>query len=195
MNTSAPTLSPLFRSETQAEILAELLLNPDRGYTTAELARIVGAPYATVHREVARLVASGLLAERKVGRSIELTVDTKNQVYAPLAELLRLSYGPAVIISRVLQGVEGIEEAYIYGSWAARRAGEPGGAPRDIDVLVVGKPSRSQIADAAADAERELRREVNIRAISRDTWSNGTDLFVRTLQERPLTRLELGQAA
>lgn len=31
----------------------------------------------------------------------------------------------------------GIESAYIYGSWARRYAGEPGGQPQDIDVTVL----------------------------------------------------------
>jgi predicted nucleotidyltransferase len=194
--TSAPVLSPLFRSDTQAELLARLILNPDKSYTMAALARAVHAPYSTIHREVQRLVRAGLLAEEPVGRAILLRVDTSSPLYGPVAELLRLSYGAAAIIPRVLVGISGIEQAYIYGSWAARRSGEAGDAPADIDVLVVGAPSRARIADAADEAERALGREVNIRIISPAAWADGADLFIKTVKQRPLIQLDLeGQEA
>ncbi|MBN9376102.1 MAG: ArsR family transcriptional regulator [Cellulomonas sp.] len=191
MNTPAPRLSPLFRSDTQAEILARLILNPDRSYTTAELARAASAPYATAHREVQRLIDAGLLTQEKVGRAIRLSANQSDPAFAPVGELLRLSYGPAVVVPRVLAGLAGIQEAYLYGSWAARREGERGSPPGDIDVLVVGNPPRSEIHDAAAHAEQVLGREVNIRLVSPQAWREGTDLFVKTVRDRPRIRLDL----
>lgn len=195
MNTPAPRLSPLFRSDTQAEILARLILNSDRSYTTAELARIAGAPYATAHREVQRLVDAGLLTQEKVGRAIRLSANQSDPAFAPVGELLRLSYGPAVVVPQVLAGLAGIEEAYLYGSWAARRAGEKGSPPGDIDVLVVGNPDRGKVHDASAQAERVLGREVNIRLVSPKAWHEGVDLFVKTVRERPRIRLELQEGS
>lgn len=192
MNTSAPELAPLFRSDAQGEILARLLLNPDRSFSIAELARVTGTSYASTHREVQRLIRSGLLTEQKVGQASQVTASTLSPAYAPLTELLLLSYGPAAIIPKVLAGVEGIDEAYIYGSWAARRFGEQGSPPADIDVLVVGNPSRSAIYAAAEEAERTLSREVNIRVVSASAWAAGTDPFIRTVRERPLAALDLG---
>lgn len=189
MTTRAPALSPIFRSDSQAEILARIILNPDRSHTTAELARLTDTAYATAYREVQRLVSAQLVREEKVGRAIRLTADTSSPMYQPLAELLRLSYGPAVVVPRCLARVSGIEEAYIYGSWAARRAAEKGDAPGDIDVLVVGNPSRSAVADAAAEAERTLGREVNIRIVSPTAWKDSADLFIKTVQQRPLLRI------
>lgn len=191
MNTPAPRLSPLFRSDAQAEILARLILNPDRSYTTAELARVSKVAYATAHREVQRLVRAGLLTQDRVGQTIRLSANRSDPAFAPVAELLRLSYGPAVVVPRVLAGVDGIQEAYIYGSWAARRTGEPGSAPGDIDVLVIGDPRRDQVHEAAGQAERILGREVNIRIVSAAAWQDGQDMFITTVKERPRVRVDL----
>lgn len=191
MNTTAPALSPLFRSDTQADILARVLLNPDRSFTAAELSRLTGTSYATVHREVQRLVELGLFGQETVGRAVRVSANTEDRSYEPVVALLRLSYGPTAILPRLLAGVPGIQEAYIYGSWAARRQGEPGTAPGDIDVLVVGDPPRVSLHAAATQAERELGRDVNIRTVSPKTWEQGDDLFVRTLRERPLVQLSL----
>ncbi|OIQ82556.1 hypothetical protein GALL_356540 [mine drainage metagenome] len=191
MNIRAPALSPLFRSDVQAQILARIFLNPDRGYTTAELARESGAPYATAHREIVRLIEAGLVTEDRVGQAKIVRANTANPIVRPLSELLRLSYGPSVVVPRVLVGIDGIDEAYIYGSWAARLEGEPGSAPGDIDVVVIGDPRRQTVEEAANSAERELGREVNIRIVSRAAWSKGTDLFVKTIKARPFVRLDL----
>ena len=191
MNTRAPVLSPLFRSDVQAQILAYIFLNPDRGYTTAELARDSQAPYATAHREVVRLIEAGLVTEDRVGQAKIVRANTANQSAQPLSELLRLSYGPSVVVPRVLARIADIDEAYIYGSWAARFVGEPGDAPGDIDVIVIGNPRRRAIEEAANSAERELGREVNIRIVPHAMWISDTDLFVKTIKSRPFVRLNL----
>lgn len=191
MNVPAPRLSPLFRSDTQAEILARLLLNPDRRFTTADLARATGASYASAHREVQRLVGLGLLRQERVGQAVRLSANQADPAYGPLTELLRMSYGPSVVLPSVLAGIPGVEEAHIYGSWAARREGEPGSPPGDIDVLLVGDPPRSSVQDAAREAERRLGREVNVRVIAPSAWKAGDDLFLRTVRERPRIQLDL----
>lgn len=191
MNTSAPQLAPLFRSDAQGEILARILLNPDHAFTISQIARNTGTSYASTHREIQRLIRAGLLSEERVGRASQVTADTASPAYMPLTELLLLSYGPANVVPQILANIAGVQEAYIYGSWAARRAGEPGSPPGDIDVLVVGNPSRSAIHEASEEAERILDREVNIRIVSPDAWADATDTFIRTVKDRPLAALNL----
>ncbi len=192
VNTKAPTLTPLFRSDAQGEILARLFLNADKTFTVAELARAARTPYASAHREVSRIVQMGLASTEKRGQSVQVRVRTDSAAFRPLAELLALSYGPTVLIPQCLSGIAGIEKAYIYGSWAARRDGEPGDTPADIDLLIVGNPSRGQIYEAARAAGAVLGREVNPRIVSNSAWEEAdSDPFLRTLMERPLVGLDL----
>ena len=48
-----------------------------------------------------------------------------------------MPYGALALLPGILADVDGIEEALIYGSWAARFTGEVGADPNDIDVLVI----------------------------------------------------------
>jgi predicted nucleotidyltransferase len=184
-------LAPIFRSDAQGEILARLLLSPERAYTIADLAAATGTSYASTHREVQRLLPTGLLTERRVGRHHQLSADPSAPAYPPLVELLLLTYGPATVVPRLLVDIGGIEAAYLYGSWAARRSGEAGSPPGDVDVLVVGDPPRAEVHAAADGAERVLGREVNIRVVSSATWHRADDAFIRTVQDRPLVPLRL----
>ena len=56
-----PSLLPIFRSQQQAELLALILGDPSTEHSLVELADRTGIPYASVHREVERAVASGLV--------------------------------------------------------------------------------------------------------------------------------------
>lgn len=196
MNTKAPTLAPLFRSDAQGEILARLFLNPDRAFTIAELGRTANTPYASAHREVSRIVKMGLVTVKRRGQAVEVKARLDTPVFRPLAELLGLTYGPPVVIPNHLAGIAGIDAAYIYGSWAARREGEPGDPPGDIDLLIVGNPPRGEVYDAARVAGAVLAREVNPRIVSAAAWKAAdTDPFLRTLAGRPLIPLDPGETA
>ena len=98
---------------------------------------------------------------------------------------------PAVVAD-ALRPIEGIEEAYIYGSWAARRKGQGGQRPvGDIDVLILGDPGRDQLYHALAVAEKHLGRP--IQATIRDPgWlRSGTGSFHETITSRPMLKLAL----
>jgi hypothetical protein len=109
----------------------------------------------------------------------------------PLTELLTLTYGPAAVLRDLLAAIHGIDEAFIYGSWAARYAGEPGPPPRDVDVLVVGDADEDDIFEAARVAERRLGREVNIHRVSAKAWHGpGRDPFLTSVRSRPLVSID-----
>lgn len=109
--------------------------------------------------------------------------------------IVMFGYGPVAVLPSLLEDIPGIEDAYIFGSWAARAAGEPGPEPDDIDVLVIGDVDSGNLYAASRDATKQLRREVNISAVSRARWDAGTDGFIQTLKSRPLEKLGLDRPA
>lgn len=184
-------LAPLLRSDAQGELLALLLLHPDVEYTLTEISRRIGVSLPTVHAEVARLAAAGLVTDRRVGQARLVRAATGHVLFRPLVELLELTYGPTAVLPDVLAGVAGVREAYMYGSWAARRSGEPGDPPRDLDVVVVGSTPRDVLVELGELAGQRLHREVNITRVAPKVWDADDDPFVRTLKSRPLVPLTL----
>lgn len=195
MRTPASPLLPLLRSRVQGDLLALLYLNPDEEFSVTDAAARIGASVKSVHHEVARLVESGLLVDRRVGTSRLVRAAQDSVLTKPLTDLLAVTYGPRPVITRLLSGVEGILAGFIYGSWAARYLGDPGPPPGDIDVLVVGDADPDDLDDLAREAESVLGREVNIRRVRPETWSAQHDPFVVTVRSRPLLDLELVKEA
>lgn len=189
MKNPAPSLAPLLRSNTQGDLLALLLLHPDSEFSLTEIGQRIGALSTTVHREVDRLVESGMLTDRRIGTARLVRANTSDRLFEPTRALIEATFGPRVVLESLLSNVEGIEEAFIFGSWAARYSGEPGHSPNDIDVLVVGTISRRDLAELAEVAEKTLHLEINMEKISPTVWQNQTDPFTAALRGRPLVDL------
>jgi predicted nucleotidyltransferase len=183
-----PPLLPLLRSRLQAEVLSLVLLSPGREWTLSELASRVRASTSSVLREVARAEQAGVMASRRVGNTRLVTV-AASPLTEPLTDLLLRSFGPGQVLAEELASVAGIESAYLFGSWAARYAGQAGRSPADLDVLVIGTPDRDALDDAAQRAGARLAREVNVTIRSADWWRSGDDGFHTEITRRPLVQI------
>ncbi|KUL28465.1 MarR family transcriptional regulator [Actinoplanes awajinensis] len=183
-------LLPLLRTPLLGELLAWLYLHPERDYSGAELARILGVSASTISREADALIVAGLVTGQRRGNLRLLRADVTNRLARPLTELLALTYGPSAVLTELLAALHGVAEAYIYGSWAARYAGEAGPPPHDVDVLIVGDADPDDVADLARTAESRLGREVNAHQVSVSAWHTpGDDPFLTSVRSRPLFRL------
>ncbi len=188
-----PPLLPILRSQQQGEILALLLGDPDRELSLTEISQLTGTPHPSVHREIQRAEQVGLVTTRKVGNTRLVRAETSSPYYAGLADVLTRAFGVPAVLAAALRPVSGIDEAYVYGSWAARHDGQPGRRPvGDIDVLVLGKPDRDQLYDALGTAERRLGRPVQATVRDADWLNSGSGSFHDSVTSRPMLRLTLG---
>lgn len=191
MRSAAPALLPILRSQAAGDLLALLYLHPQAEYSIAEAASAIRANPNTVHYEAGKLAEAGLVHARKRGNLRLVRAVTDSLLTRPLTDLLAVTYGPLPVITDLLAGIPGIEQAHIYGSWAARYQGEPGPLPADVDVLVVGAPDPDDLDEVSARAQQKLHRPVNIRRIKPETWDDPdpVDPFLRSVHSRPLVSL------
>lgn len=131
MRTSAPPLLPIFRSRQQGELLARLLLGPEREMTMLDLAVMLRTDLASVSREVQRLARAGILSLRRVGAGRVVSRNTASPVYEALARLVMLTFGPAVVVAEEFGQLPGVREICLFGPWAARYEGIEGDLPSD----------------------------------------------------------------
>jgi hypothetical protein len=191
MTRKASVLAPVLRSETQARLLAAVLLQPDREASIADLARETGSDPGNLHSEVERLVQAGILADRRVGRTRLLRAGDSALV-GPLADLLLLGYGPKTAVEDALTDIPDVEQAFIGGSWAARYHGQAGAFPHDVDVIVVGKSNRDDVTEAVIEALRAVGHDGQVIFRSPTAWREAKDTFTRTAKDSPLVELTIG---
>ena len=162
MRTASPVLFPLFRSAHQAELLtAVFFAAPSDVLSLRSLSRDTGISYATVHREIGRLKDAGLVVDHRVGNTRVVRANDKSPYFEPLRTLLEVAFGAEPLLRERLARVPGVQAAALYGSYAARRSGQTGTSPVDIDVLVVGRPDMNVLYSECEEVARAVGREVN----------------------------------
>lgn len=189
--TAAPARLPLFRSEGQARLLARIFLTFRRDAPLAEIARELGLDAGGLAREATRLEQAGLVESMRVGRQRHVRPRTDSPYYEPLRDLLARAFGPPRLIGQTLASLDGVEQAFLYGSWAARYHGRVGKPPNDIDVLVVGAPNRRALARAARQLTEQLGLEVDPHVVSSDDFARNGSGFLRDVKQGPLVELDL----
>lgn len=191
MRTSAPPLLPIFRSELQGRLLALLYARPSQEHSVSELARRLGSHVSTVQREVVRLEEAGILVSHRVGNTRLIRPNEDSSYTDDLGGLVLKAFGPVHVLARALRDVPGVEEAYVFGSWAERYSGIRGPAAGDVDVLVLGKPDRDAIYAAALEAQEQIGLEINITTRSKEAWEADQGGFARSVRSGPLVPIQL----
>ncbi len=188
---SPPPLAPIFRSDTQLQILGVTYLEPERRFTIPELMGRSSRPQPTVAREVERLVEAGLLeTELRSGRR-SVWANTTSPIFDELHSILLKTIGPKAVLETQFRGLHDVDRALIYGSWARRYHGQPGPLPQDVDLMVVGSADVAEIRAAADSASRTLGRDVNVTVLTAVEWEINPTGFVTHLKSEPLVELDL----
>jgi predicted nucleotidyltransferase len=183
-------LTPFFRTPAQGRVLAAILFaRPEERLTISEIGRRARVPSSSAHREVDRLERYGLVTSERFAQARVVRPNERSPYLGDLRSLVLKAYGPAAVLGELLAQLEGIEGAYVFGSWAARHVGETGPPPGDIDLLVVGNPDPAGLDAVLRDAEAVLAREVQPTVVSPSEWESADSSLLRTIKERPLVPL------
>lgn len=192
MKPDKAALSPILRSDTQGMILAQLFMNPGDDFSISELARQANTSAPTAMREVERLLESQLVTQRTIGRARLIQVNTKHELHDAIRKIVAYSYGPAAVLPAALYGIEGLEQAYLYGNYAAYLKKVKASDSPEIDLLLVGYVNRIEASNAAKRVEGYLDRAVNVKFVGSQEWETSSSDFVVEVKKRPLFKLIIG---
>jgi hypothetical protein len=191
MKPEKAALSPILRSDTQGMILAQLFMNPGEDFSISELARQANTSAPTAMREVERLLESQLVTQRSIGRARLIQVNTKHELHDAIRKVVAFSYGPAAVLPAALFGIEGLEQAFLYGNYAAYLKREQASDSPEIDLLLVGYVNRIEASNAAKRVEGYLDRSVNVKFVGAQEWETESSDFVVEVKKRSLFKLSL----
>jgi predicted nucleotidyltransferase len=139
-------------------VLATLLLHPKQEWYLSELARWLKSAPAHLHRELALLLAAGVVRRRVEGRQVYYSPDPRCPYLPELTALVRKTAGFEIVLAKALKSLASrIRCAFIYGSVA--KSEEKSGS--DVDLMVIGDVTISDLVPALNRVERELGRPVN----------------------------------
>ncbi len=150
------------KSNLRRALLTHYLLNRSASHYVRELATLLGVDPTNLSRELSRLEEEGLFRSEVRGNQKHYRLNKEYPLLKEVFTILRRTIGVVPTLSESLRKIQGIQAAYLYGSFAK---GEEDAAS-DIDILIVGKPKATELADAAVRLEKLLSREVNYTVIT-----------------------------
>jgi len=151
-------LSSLLFSDYRRRVLGLLLLHPDTTYHVRELARLTGTSAGTLHKELTKLTAGGVLRRQEVGNQVRYSADRDCPVFEELASILRKTSGLVDVLVEALSSVENdIVLAFVFGSVAR---GEQQ-SNSDVDVMLVGNLGFADAVSVLHPVQATLQREIN----------------------------------
>lgn len=178
-------LSSLLFSDYRRRVLGLLLLHPDTSYHVRELARLTGTSAGTLHKELTRLTAGGVLRRQEVGNQVRYSADRDCPVFEELASILRKTSGLTDVLAEALSSVEkDLVLAFVFGSVA--RGEQQSGS--DVDVMLVGDLGFADAVQVLHPVQATLQREINpvvysLKEFRRRAASD--DSFVREILAQP----------
>ena len=178
-------LSSLLFSEYRKRILGLLLLNPEATYHVRELARLTDTSAGTLHKELSKLTAGGILKSKKVGNQVHYSANLLCPIFNELASILRKTSGLVDVLASALAEAENqIRFAFVFGS-AARGEQETNS---DIDVMLVGDLSFADAVQNLHSSQAILQREINPVVYSMEEFKRrieNDDSFINEVLAKP----------
>ncbi len=144
--------------KTRRAVLALLYGHPDESFYLRQLARITGVGMGSLQRELKQLSEAGIIQRSEIGRQAFFNANPDCPIYQELRNLIIKTFGVADVLRQALAELaEKIETAFIFGSMVSGEFNQSS----DVDVMVIGGISFSDIVSALSPAQEILAREIN----------------------------------
>jgi predicted nucleotidyltransferase len=169
LETKKAGLADALFTRVQQRVLGILFSNPDRSFPATELIALAGVGTGAVHRELTRLVESGLVTVTPVGKQRRYQANRQSPVFPELHGLVQKTVGLAEPLRRALAPLATrIRIAFVYGSVA--KGSDT--ARSDIDLMVIADDlSYAEVFGALQEAEKAIGRSVNPNLLTAEEWS------------------------
>ncbi len=146
------------KSRIRRDLLALFFSNPSKSYYLRELQRMLGYSAGSIRRELLKFKEDRLFSVQKVGNLLYYTLNRDHPLFSELKGIIDKTIGIEGSLKKALLSVNGVEAAFIYGSFASGKAN----ATSDIDLMILGDPDTSKVNEKLVELERKLKRDINL---------------------------------
>ena len=136
------------RSKVRQRLLAYYFTNPTVRHHLRDLAERLSIDPSNLSKELGRLERDGFIPSEVSGRQKYFQLNREYPLFDEVRSIVTKTIGAVALITQCLKKIEGIGEAYLYGSFARNRQD----AASDLDVLVIGNPREEALSGSHAKA-------------------------------------------
>lgn len=145
------------KSKLRKNLLSYFFTNPEANLYLREIASMLKADPSNLSKELNKLQKEGIFVTTVRGNQKFFALNKKYPLYEELKSIIFKTIGVEGSLKKVINGLDGISLAFIYGSFAKNRED----SASDIDLLIVGSPDEDNLMQKFDSLEKKLQREIN----------------------------------
>lgn len=146
------------RSNITAKLLSFFFLNPHESLYVNEIAEKLSLDKRNLVKKLRELEKEGILSTLSRGNLKFYSINRGYPLYKEYRSMILKTLGLEAKLKKILCEIQGIEKAYIYGSYAK----DTMDAHSDIDLLVIGRHDSIALQRRISKIQREAGREINV---------------------------------
>lgn len=153
-----------------------------------ELAIILKVDPKNLHTKIKEFIREGLLASRRSGNREYYRLNPYFPLLKEYEKIIQKEFGLEPSLKKLLSGLKGIKEAYIFGSYA--RSDQD--SKSDVDVLVIGTHKAIDAQKTILDLQKKLGREINIIDMTPQEFNrkkNAKDPLINDILKKPKIKI------
>ncbi len=162
-NSEPGSLELLLSSSARVKILTLFVLSKQRRFYQREIASLTGLPIMAVQRELLKMQKLDFVTKTREVNRLYYQVNEDFFLFPEIKRMILKTFGLNTLIENNLKGREGIEIAFIFGSYAEDKET----TSSDIDLFVVGKIKSRELHKPMKDLQKMTGREINYILISK----------------------------
>ena len=155
------------RSKVTIKLLDYYFLNPEAQVYINELARILELDPKNTETKLKELEREGLFKSEFRGKQRYFFLAKDNPVLEHYRQIFLKTHGIEKKLKDILNGIKGIKEAYIFGSYASNKMD----SSSDIDILVIGTHSVLELQRVIVKLQKDTGREFNVTNLSPEEFA------------------------
>jgi len=174
----------LTKSDLRRRVLLYFFTNPDESLYLREIADILKIDPGNLSRELKRLENGGIFDSRTRGNQKYFILNKRYPLYKEFRSVIFKTIGIEGCLKEIMNDIDGIEIAAIYGSFASGHESPES----DIDILIIGNPDQDELMEKIENVEKSIAREINYNSYSQDDFSGRVkkkDSFILNILKRP----------
>jgi len=157
-DTGKKKLSSILFGKTRRAILSLLYGHPDESYYLRQIVRTTGFGLGPVQRELKQLTDTGIIRRSASGHQVYFQANQDSPIFKELKSLITKTVGIGDTLRTALTPLaDRITIALVYGSIARGEENHRS----DVDLLLVGDVSFSEVVKVLHSAQETLGREIN----------------------------------
>lgn len=162
------------------KLLGFYFFHEDENFYLNEIVRRLGIDKRNLVKKLRELDQEGILVSEIRGNQRYFSLNKNYPLYKEYRNIFRKTFGLGEKLKKVLTGIKGIKNVYIYGSYASDNMD----VHSDIDIIVIGNQDTIKVHDKITGLQKSIGREINVINISQKEFERKTkqkDPFIASI--------------